>query len=320
MYDRIKIFYGIINNKIDVTDVCLKSLMRKSIVCIPSKDTNRDDFFPDPIFGIVKQVYIEYINESNQKITTSVDQTKCVYIDLRSENIGLYDIYTVPDDIYTQYHYVENNLKQLHQQLKLDYGTFDEEYPEQIMAQLFIKPESVVLEIGTNIARNTMIIASILSDQTNLVTLESDQETAIQAIHNRDKNNMKFHIEPSALSVRPLIQNRWDTIVSSVVLPGYKKVQTITLEELRKKYPINFDTLVLDCEGAFYYILLDMPDILTNINTIIVENDYQVREHYEYVKNKLTEARFESVYTRRGGLSKHVCRENFFEVLQRKIE
>ena len=31
----------------------------------------------------------------------------------------------------------------------------------------------------------------------------------------------------------------------------------------------KFDTLILDCEGAFYNILKDMPEILDNINLII---------------------------------------------------
>ena len=43
--------------------------------------------------------------------------------------------------------------------------------------------------------------------------------------------------------------------------------------ELKNKYNINFDTLVLDCEGAFYYILMDMPEILENIKLIINEID-----------------------------------------------
>lgn len=310
-----KIFYGISNKKIDVTEICLKSLCRKSIICIPAKDDLRDDFFPDPMFGAIKKIYIEL---ADNKAIRSYDQTQTIYIDMRNDKIIIYTIFDAPDEVINTYHYVERNLDKLHSELKLSYGTFDEEYPEQIMAQLFISPESKVLEIGTNIARNSMIIASILIDQSNLVTLESDAKTATQAIHNRDQNNMTFHVEASALSLRPLIQNRWDTIVSDKLLPGYTKVSTISLVDLKKKYPIDFDTLVLDCEGAFYYILLDMPEILDGIHTIIVENDYQVKEHYEYVASKLKDAGFKSVYNRRGGLAKHICRDNFFEVLHKQ--
>ena len=53
------------------------------------------------------------------------------------------------------------------------------------------------------------------------------------------------------------------------------------------KYQINFDTLILDCEGAFYNILLSMPEILNNIKLIIMENDYLDIGKKEYVDNVL---------------------------------
>jgi len=74
--------------------------------------------------------------------------------------------------------------------------------------------------------------------------------------------------------MRKLIQKEWDTIVSDELLDGYKPVKTITFEELHEKCNIKFDTLVLDCEGAFYYILMDMPELLKNVQMIIMENDY----------------------------------------------
>ena len=99
-------------------------------------------------------------------------------------------------------------------------------------------------------------------------------------------------------------------------MPGYKPVNTITLEELNNKYNIDFDTLVLDCEGAFYYILLDMPEIVTNINLIIMENDYHNLEHKLYIDNKLREENFEVVYSQIGGWGP--CYNNFFEVWKKK--
>lgn len=98
---------------------------------------------------------------------------------------------------------------------------------------------------------------------------------------------MTFHIEPAALSKRKLIQCGWDSKPSEILEEGYSWINTITFKQLRSKYNIKFDTLVLDCEGAFYYILLDMPEILDNIKLIIMENDYHVSEHKEYIDNVL---------------------------------
>ena len=112
---------------------------------------------------------------------------------------------------------------------------------------------------------------------------------------------MNFYVENTALSKRNLIQKGWDTIVSDIVLPEYKKVNTITYEQLNKKYNIQFDTLVLDCEGAFYYILQDMPEILNNIKLIIMENDYHDITHKNYVDDVLTKKGFKNIYTKAGG-------------------
>ena len=100
--------------------------------------------------------------------------------------------------------------------------------------------------------------------------------------------------------------------MSDVLLDGYKKINTITLEELHRKYNIYFDTLVLDCEGAFYYILMDMPEILDNINLIIMENDYNDITHKNYIDNILKENNFALDYVEKGGWGP--CFNNFFEV------
>jgi FkbM family methyltransferase len=207
-----------------------------------------------------------------------------------------------------------NILKNIQNQLKLDYGSFDIEVPEQLMAIKYIKGNEKVLEIGGNIGRNTMIIGYILNNNNNnnFVSLECDTDISNQLIHNRDLNKLDFYIENAALSKRPLIQKNWDTIVSDVVLDGYKKVNTIDYSQLYNKYKIDFDTLVLDCEGAFYYILMDMPEILNNIKLIIMENDYHDIEHKIYIDKILKENNFKVDYTEGGGWGE--CADYFFQV------
>ena len=52
-------------------------------------------------------------------------------------------------------------LNELHKKLKLNNGNFREEYQEQEMSVLYIKPHNIVLELGGNIGRNSCIIASL---------------------------------------------------------------------------------------------------------------------------------------------------------------
>ena len=209
---------------------------------------------------------------------------------------------------------IKNKLLDLHKNLKLDFGSFLDEFPEQMMAVRYLKGDEKVLEIGGNIGRNSLIIASILNNNNNnnFVSLECDFDISNQLKHNKEKNNLNFYIENSALSKRKLIQKGWDTIPSEEVLEGYKPVNIISVEELNNKYNINFDTLVLDCEGAFYYILIDMPEILNNIKLIVMENDYWDINKYNYVNNKLKENNFILDYFEKGGWGP--CTNNFFEV------
>jgi len=215
------------------------------------------------------------------------------------------NITTINDDS------INNKLSNIHSKLKLKYGSFNEELPEQKMVIRYLTGKEKVLEIGSNIGRNSLIIASIINNK-NFVTLESDTGIFNQLNENKTLNNFKFHTENSALSNRKLIQKGWDTMVANKLLNGYKWVNIISLKDLYIKYQIKFDALVLDCEGAFYYILMDMPEILTDINLIIMENDYHNISHKIYIDNILKNNNFYVDYTQGGGWGP--CSNNFFEV------
>jgi len=247
--------------------------------------------------NINKNILIEKINAHNEKINEHNQKVK-KYMEYKNK---------YSPELF-------NKLSYLQSQLKLDFGTFQDEYPEQMMAVRYLTGNEKVLEIGGNIGRNSLIISSILNsnNNNNFVSLESDTEIAKQLLHNKNKNNLDFFVENSALSKRNLIQKSWDTIVSDVLLDGYKSVNIINFEQLKDKYNIDFDTLVLDCEGAFYYILLDMPEILDNIKLIIMENDYLNESHKIYIDNVLREKGFVLDYVEGGGWGHFV--NNFFEV------
>lgn len=212
----------------------------------------------------------------------------------------------------------------IHSVLKIN-GDFSRELVEQKMVVRYFTGNEKVLELGGNIGRNSLVIAHILKNKNNLVVIECGKSDAKILTENRDLNNFNFHIETSALSKRKLIQKNWRTKPSYILQKGYTWVDTITLRDLKNKYAIKFDTLVLDCEGAFYYILKDTPEILDNINLIIMENDYKYFFQKKYVdriliKNNFHRSYVESrtftnykhkIFERKG---KKYLRENFYEV------
>lgn len=294
-----KILYGLSQHEsIDVTKICVSKLNNNSIITIPSGDANRASHFTDPFYGSLKKIIII---DNNQ--VYEFEYYKTVVINLTTKSFNY---------IITGSNEVDEKINRLHSNIRIKYGSLQEELPEQKMAVKYLTGTEKVLEIGGNVGRNSLLIASILSDSSNLVTLESDPDISLQLTENRDLNVLSFHIETSALSNRKLIQSGWNTIPSDNLLDGYKWVNTITLEELKNKYNIQFDTLVLDCEGAFYYILMDMPEILDNINLIIMENDYTDITHKNYIDNVLRNNKFYVDYQERGGWGP--CEPMFFEV------
>jgi FkbM family methyltransferase len=292
-----KILYGTKETNVDVTECCYEKLMKENIIKIPKNDDLRATFFSDPLYGVVKFIFIIKDDQS----TLEYDHLTDIYIDIKTNEIYTKELPEYIALVYTNYDY-NQKLKNIHSQLKIGYGSFEEEYPEQLMTIRYITGNEKILEIGSNIGRNSLIINYILSQKNNnnFVTLESDTDIANILKYNRDLNKFNFHIENAALSKRKLIQRGWDTICSDVLLDGYKNVNTITLEELNKKYNIDFDTLVLDCEGAFYYILMDMPEILNNIKLIIMENDYYDINHKNYIDNILLKNNFYVEYSENG--------------------
>lgn len=288
-------YYGTKETRINITDIVFEKCLKDGIIFIPSGDLSRAMIFGDPLSGIVKSIFV---NEQEFKHFTNV------YI----INNQIYQIDDLPNGIVKN---PKNVLSDIHNKLKLKGGLMTEEYPEQLMAVNYIKSSSKVLEIGANIGRNTMVIASLLSDSSNLVALECDPDSFKVLLDNISSNNFQVKAINAALSKKQLIQRGWDTMISDTVLPGFKVVKTIHFNTLKQ----SFDTLVIDCEGAFYYILQDFPEILNGIETIIMENDYWDIDHKRHIDNTLFKNGFKVDYFEEGGWGP--CQNFFYQVFTR---
>lgn len=213
----------------------------------------------------------------------------------------------------------EKYLELLHSKLRFKHGKLTDEYPEQIMAVKYIEPDDKVLEIGANFGRNSLIISSLLNDSSNLVSMETLKKVIPILRKHRRMNKFKFHIENTALSNDKLIQKGWKCFIHNeeIIPEGFIPVNIISYQQLKNKYQLDFNVLVLDCEGAFYFIIKSFPNILKNIKTIIIENDFLEEEHQEYVENKLKELNFKNVYSQNLIRKNKIRKEGFYKVWQR---
>ena len=296
-----KVLYGVRNAYMDVTHSSflynfLFNKKNRTQLHLPGLDTERTNIFNDHLEGIIKHIVI--VDKDNTEHTFYNGQ-KIEFNVCKEDMVRLTEIVLNTTS-------VDDKLKMIHKNVNFMYGNVTEELPEQVMATTFIKPENVVLELGSNIGRNTVVISFLLNDHDQLVTLETDKNTCKKLKNNKDINELEFNIENSALSTRMLIQkeNSRDTEVrelSDSVPTGYNKVNTITFSELKQKYNKVFDTIVADYDGLLYYIFQDFPEILENIDTIIMKNDYHNPDHKKSVDQFLEKNGFTRVYIKKGG-------------------
>lgn len=306
-----QVLYGVLNNYTDVTHIINTALIKNNVIIIPKNDYTRALLFSDPLPNSLK--HIVFITNNNTKII--VPSTDCLHYSIIENKIvnSPYDIIT--KDIIIRNIDNDTKLDLIHSNTRFIYGSMRCEIPEQKLAIKYINKTNKILELGGNIGCNSTLLSSIVDN--NIVVIEPDLEMANKLIINRDGNGYNFNVETSALSNRKLIRNGWHTLPETFREPHSIEVSTITYDDLCKKYNINFDTLVVDCEGAFYHILLDNPSILTNITLIIVENDYLNRQDKEYVDSVLLQYKFKNIERNEleeGGWPNAPCKDCFYEV------
>jgi len=114
------IYYGILDNKMDVTDICLDQLTKNNIIYIPSGDCNRAVIFTDPIPGVKKCIII-----LNNNVLTEYDEFTELNINIINN--------TISTDV------IDKKLTNIQSKLQIKYGSFKEEMPEQKMVVRYLK-------------------------------------------------------------------------------------------------------------------------------------------------------------------------------------
>lgn len=145
----------------------------------------------------------------------------------------------------------------------------------QYICAEYIKNNSV-LEIGVDI--DTCIFLSNLTH--NLVCLETNT-----ILYNLLKEH-NLNAENCVLSKRPMVQKDDMVLPCHIDVPGYTRVNTIDFEMIQNKY-FKIDTLIVNTKNALFYILSDFPNLLENINLIILKIDFTELQKYNFVKKHL---------------------------------
>lgn len=330
IWGKFRIYYGVEGRYADVTRLSIRKGVIEVVegkqfvrIHLPVSDGSRAACFGDPVPNVLKHMKVidcdgterVYDHLSAAEIVISKEKTDAFL--LRYPDNWWRDELQTGSLSGTS---VEVKRKWIHEHLHFLGGSLQDEGPEQEMAIEFLQPEDRVLELGSNVGRNTMIISALLRDSKNLVTLETDPNACRVLEQNRGLNGFSFEIVNAALSSRQLVQKGWVTV--PVLTPEHLallknqlhvEVSTITWDALKSK--LDFNVLVADCEGALYYIIQDFPTFLDGFHRLILENDYQDAAQKSQLDQVFASKGFKRVRCRGGGWGP--CKDCFFEVWSR---
>ena len=168
--------------------------------------------------------------------------------------------------------------------------THKNEHFEQSLAQQHIKHDDKVLELGARYGSVSVTINKILDNKKNHVVIEPDSRVWDALEKNKNINKCEFEI------FKGLIGKKKYSLTNTDCYNGYgttmienenSSVESITLENLMTKHKINFNVLVVDCEGCFEIFLDENKDFIKNLRMIMYEADYPQKCDYVKIENIL---------------------------------
>lgn len=158
------------------------------------------------------------------------------------------------------------------------------ELPEQQLISKFLPEGAIVLEIGGNIGRATVVACEKVGPKGRVVSAESfkGNRERILDVAKAFVEEGRLRVVP-AISDKPLFQQGWWTNSARVTpsfLSTYKdmkdknwvEIETISVSHVLALVQ-GLSVIIADCEGCFAALITERPDILQGVKMIIMEND-----------------------------------------------
>ncbi len=175
-------------------------------------------------------------------------------------------------------------------------NTFLLEYPEQQLANHFIKPDDVVFELGARYGSVSVTINRKLFNKKNQISVEPDSRVWKALEKNKIINNCEFTIVKGFVSNKKLDLINLDQYhggyASTFVLNDETKIPSFPFSDFK----LPFTVLVADCEGFLEVFFDENPQLYDQLRLVIFESDYPEKCDYEKIKKNLKEHGFNEVF------------------------
>jgi FkbM family methyltransferase len=164
------------------------------------------------------------------------------------------------------------------------------EFLEQYLTNKWITKDDIVLEFGSRLGIVSLTINSRLAKKNNHVVIEPNK-TVIPALEfNKKAFGAKFHICTEVISNKSLKYVITDNQLGNYTVENINindennqhpdLINTISYDEFIKKYNLNFNVLVADCEGCLEQFFCENEQILDQLDLILFEKDNIDRCNY----------------------------------------
>jgi FkbM family methyltransferase len=164
------------------------------------------------------------------------------------------------------------------------------ETTEWKLAEAYVKPNDVVLELGARFGSTSVTLNKIAKGK-NIVCIEPD-ETVLETLENNRKiNNCDFNIVKGIISKTK----------QSIYLSDYStyttndesgNIQIYDLWQLQKDYNLEFNVLVADCEGCLSTFFHHYKEFFKQLRLVIFEMDRPESFNYKKFINLLLDMGF----------------------------
>ena len=173
-------------------------------------------------------------------------------------------------------------------ELYVDINRYEKQ--EQCLVRKYIEYNDSVLELGARYGSVSCIINSKLKSKTNQVVVEPDSRVWDALEGNKLRNGCEFNIVKGFISAKKLSLtdlNYVDGYGTRSIEDNESNISSFTLDEIKAKYNIDFNVLVVDCEGFLETFLDENPTIYDKLRLIIFEADCPDKCDYAKIKSIL---------------------------------